>query len=377
MHKILLVPVLVWPSISKSDNSTNIAYKMHQQLAREPADRQVLREMSDLIKSGDKEAAAAIAIQNEGFYSCTLKNWCLPQTNEAESKNVEFNDYCATVIGAARDDIPFTELLYSNILYISEAPNVPAYEKNKNDHYKNLIENGVSLVTSLKKVKQTDYNGISKSSGLLTTRAFAEAFLSAGTNRRAVRHSIKNFNCTDIEEMMDTSITDRYVGQDVDRSPGGKPNDYQSQCKGCHTGMDSLRGAFAYYDYDETKAEIVYNASEVHEKYSHGSDTFKNGYVTKDDSWENLWVQGINKKYGWSKVKTKGKGLSSYGKMLSKTKNLSTCLAKRSYEELCILIDDDSEANEDISEIARKFEESNYNLKTLFSTTAAVCLGGE
>ena len=73
MHKILLVPVLVWPSISKSDNSTNIAYKMHQQLACEPADRQVLREMSDLIKSGDKEAAAAIAIQNEGFYSCTLK----------------------------------------------------------------------------------------------------------------------------------------------------------------------------------------------------------------------------------------------------------------------------------------------------------------
>ncbi len=377
MHKILLVAALALPSISIADESTNIAYKMYQQLAFEPADRQTLREMSDLIKSGDKEAAAAIAIKNEGFYSCTLKNWCLPQTNEAESKNVEFNDYCATIIGAARDEIPFTELLYSNILYVSDSPDIPAYDKSQNDHYKGLIENGVSLVKTLKKVKQTDYSGISKSSGLLTTRAFAESFLSAGTNRRAVRHSIKNFNCTDIEEMMDTSISDRYVGRDVDRSPGGKPNDYQSQCKGCHTGMDSLRGAFAYYDYDETKSEIVYNTSQVNEKYSHGSDAFKNGYITKDDSWENLWVQGINKKYGWSRVNTKGKGLASYGKMLAKTKNLSSCLAKRSYEELCILIEDDSEAKEDISEIAQKFEESNYNLKTLFSATAAVCLGGE
>ena len=63
---------------------------------------------------------------------------------------MEFNDYCATIIGAARDEIPFTELLYSDILYISEAPRVPAYRKNGNDHYKDLIKNGVSLVKTLK-----------------------------------------------------------------------------------------------------------------------------------------------------------------------------------------------------------------------------------
>ena len=300
----------------------------------------------------------------------------LPQTNEAESEKVEFNDYCATIIGAARDEIPFTELLYGDILYISEAPRVPAYRKNGNDHYKDLIKNGVSLVKTLKRVKQTDYSGLEEASGLLTTRAFGQAFLSDGTNRRAVSYSIKNFNCTDIEEMMDTSLSDRYVGQDVDRSPGGNPEDYQSQCKGCHTGMDSLRGAFAYYDYDVDRAEIVFNKSKVHKKYAHGSDAYEQGYKTADDSWENLWIKGVNKKYGWSKVSTKGKGVRSYGKMLSKTKNLSKCLAKRSYKELCILVEDDEKAKEDISNIAKKFEESNYNLKTLFSVTASTCLGG-
>ena len=44
---------------------------------------------------------------------------------------------------------------------------------------------------------------------------------------------------------------------------------------------------------------------------------------------------------------------------------------------MCILVEDDEKAKEDISNIAKKFEESNYNLKTLFSVTASTCLGGD
>ena len=186
-------------------------------------------------------------------------------------------------------------------------------------------------------------------------------------------YSIENFNCTDIEEMMDTSLSDRYVGQDVDRSPGGNPEDYQSQCKGCHTGMDSLRGAFAYYDYDVDRAEIVFNKSKVHKKYAHGSDAYEQGYKTADDSWENLWIKGVNKKYGWSKVSTKGKGVRSCGRCSQKLRIYQSA-SQKDRTRVVYSCEDDEKAKEDISNIAKKFEESNYNLKTLFSVTASTCL---
>ena len=63
MRNILLAVPFIWASSAIAGNSLNFAYKMHQQLAREPADRDTLREMSDLIKSGDSEAAAAIALK--------------------------------------------------------------------------------------------------------------------------------------------------------------------------------------------------------------------------------------------------------------------------------------------------------------------------
>ena len=78
--------------------------------------------------------------------------------------------------------------------------------------------------------------------GVVTTRAAAEAFFSAGTNRRMWRYTAKNYLCRDMEALKDTSRPTDRIRQDVNRSPGGDSEIFHTQCAGCHSGMDARRG---------------------------------------------------------------------------------------------------------------------------------------
>jgi len=50
--------------------------------------------------------------------------------------------------------------------------------------------------------------------------------------------------------------------------------------------MDPMASAFAYYDYDETKGNMIYTAGKVQPKYFINASNNQYGYVTTDDSWE-------------------------------------------------------------------------------------------
>ena len=49
---------------------------------------------------------------------------------------------------------------------------------------------------------------------------------------------------------MDITRPPDRIRQDPSRSPGGDSRVFLNQCIGCHSGMDALAGAFAYYNYD-------------------------------------------------------------------------------------------------------------------------------
>lgn len=51
--------------------------------------------------------------------------------------------------------------------------------------------------------------------GILSTRGFASAYFSAGTNRRATAFVLKYFLCPDMEKLHDVTIQDNFVRQDV------------------------------------------------------------------------------------------------------------------------------------------------------------------
>ncbi len=67
---------------------------------------------------------------------------------------------------------------------------------------------------------------------------------------------------------------------------------FLNSCIGCHSGMDPMAGAFAYYNYDENSNQLVYDDTAVHSKYFNNDLNFPQGYITTDDSWQNRWREG-------------------------------------------------------------------------------------
>ena len=111
----------------------------------------------------------------------------------------------------------------------------------------------VNLQAVLVSGTQTQISGLdaSATAGVMTTRAAAEAFFVAGTNRAMFRFTLLNHMCTDLEQVKDPTRSPDRIRQDVSRSPGGDSRLFQNNCVGCHTGMDPMAQAFAYYNFNE------------------------------------------------------------------------------------------------------------------------------
>src|SRR6476661_9742502 len=103
--------------------------------------------------------------------------------------------------------------------------------------------------------------------GFITSRASSEAFFIDGTNRAMFRFTLINHMCRDMEQVHDTSLPPDMIRQDVSRSPGGDSRIFLNNCIGCHSGMDPLAQAFAYYEFDQTSSSLVYTANQVQGKY--------------------------------------------------------------------------------------------------------------
>ncbi len=353
--------------------SRDQAYRMHNRLAGVPPDARTLNQMSALIDQGRAEDAARIAIENPYFYNLSLKKWVNSWTNVDENDDVALNDFTATILGIIRDEIPFDRALYEDILYIGPTGNgVPAYSPTNNNHYLALENQRVDLKANLQRRTLSGVTGIGEAAGITGTRAFGESFYTAGTNRRALRFTFMNFLCTDFEEISDTTRADYRVRQDVDRSPGGDSNVYRNKCAGCHSGMDALAGAYAYYDFRDGRT--IYEAGNVQSKYFNNKDTFPDGYQTQGDDWINLWTTGQNKALEW-KGASSGNGVKALGRMLTNTEAFPNCMAKKVFTKLC-LHEPKSDADLDhIKVLSSQFKNDSYNMKNLFAKTAVTCMG--
>ena len=141
------------------------------------------------------------------------------------------------------------------------------------------------------------------------------------------RFTMINHMCRDMEQVHDTSLPPDMIRQDVSRSPGGDSRIFLNNCIGCHSGMDPLARAFAYYDYDNGTAEapgtmrLVYTGGAVQSKYFNNNTNFAPGFITPDDQWENRWRKGQNSLLGWTRsLPGTGTGAKSMGEELANSK---------------------------------------------------------
>jgi len=378
--QIHLAILLVCTSLSATSGPREQAKAIHDRLVGVPPDAIILDSMAEKIVQGDSLSAAYEAMNNKLFYTVTLKNFVTPWTNETESVFEDLNDFSATVIGMIRDEIPFNQILSADMLYIGAADQVSIpYSHVDNLHYQELEEKQIDLSDPSK------FFAISQStildsqitaedaSGVLTTRTFGEAFLSGGTNRAAVRIMAVNHLCRDMEDLLDITLTPDRIRQDVSRSPGGDSSIYLNSCIGCHSGMDPLTQAFAYYNFDSELNRVVHTPGQVQEKYLINANTFPQGYVTSDNRWDNYWRKGKNSVLGWRGAVSGGFGLKSLGQEITNSRRFSECQVEKVFENICFREPVSILDRQEVQRISSVFERGNYNMKQVFAEVAGFC----
>ena len=367
------------------------AKNIHDRLAGVPPTEAVLQQMQDVIQSNGSDpacpsgvtganCAAYIAMDNVNFYNVTLKNFAAPWTNRDQSVFVPLNDYIATVIGMIRDDKPFNTLLSDDIQYVGRNGVVPAAPAaNNNNHYQQLEEQGINLRDDLVETTQSSVQGIplNATAGVMTSRAAAEAFFIAGTNRAMFRFTLMNHLCNDLEQVKDPALPPDRIRQDVARSPGGDSRLFLNNCIGCHTGMDPLAQAFAYYNYDETSGALQYTAGNVQAKYFNNDLNFPQGFRTPDDSWDNYWRSGQNRHLGWDPaLPGSGQGAKSMGQELANSQAFAQCQVKKVFRSVCLRDPQDISDRDEVNNIVGTFTGTGYRMKQVFADTAAYCSTG-
>ncbi len=372
------------------------AKRIHDRLAGVPPEESVLLAMQADIDGGDMIAAAERAMENDGFYNVTLKNWAAPWTNRDFDVFVPLNDYIATVIGIVRDSdtTDYREVLYGDHLYVGDTGlGLPSYSNSNHDHYEALEDQNISLKDNLVRRSQASVTGLptDATSGVITSRAAAKSFFIAGTNRAQFRFTLVNHLCMDLEQVHDVTLVPDRIRQDVSRSPGGDSRVFLNTCVGCHNGMDPLTQALAYYDYiyDEESdplgenGQIEYNAtddpetdSRVQPKYFNNDLTFPPGYRTPNDDWANYWREGQNSVLGWdASLPGSGSGARSMMQELAHSQAFASCAVRKVFKTVCLRDPHSEEDLTELSSIQANFVSGGHNIKNVFAESAVYCAG--
>lgn len=362
----------------------------------------LLAPMADKIRTGDRMAAAQIATTHPDFLNVTVKHMALGMSTREETIRLKLNDFAASFIGVTRDESDARELLNGNFYYRADMTKIPkgidirnsdSDITDSNNHYSDLDRPEIDAGSVLQKIpgqilglnenKENPMAPISIANpdpaGVLTSRTFLMAHTVAGTNRRAVEFTFREFMCSPIENWADTKVPDTRIGRDIDRFPGGDHQKFLSNCKGCHTGMDGFRGAFAQWDVGNNRVGYGpldnggnfdnVDGNRIARKMNQNNNVFSDGFVTKTNGWiNNARGPANNSLFGWRSTEVSGNGLRSFGNLLSNSKRFSQCMVKRVFEGVCrrnLSIENNLAF---VDRLANGFEGSNYNLKKLFQT---------
>ncbi len=388
------------------------AQNIYQRLTgvKTPIVNPVLKDMEKLLILNDTIGAAAIATSQASFYNITVRDFASRMSNRDETINTPLNDFTATVIGAVRDETSAKSLLTDNMVYVGDTSkaSVPSDDINdilkSNNHYQALDTGRFDLSKVLVRTTQKVFDGKGAvenptPAGLLTTRQWASAHAIAGTQRRMVEYTFREFLCTPIDRVADNTGPDNVIGRDIDRFPGGSYAKFTSTCRACHTIMDGFRPAFSQITFnsnmlmntvvmssvktqeEEDMGKGVWTSDEPGASYVIGKlnknkEVFPSGRVTSSDAWVNNAIFGSNlSTFEWKQ--TSGKGVADFGKLISESSQFPRCMAQRVFKSVCKRDPASSEDNL-IKQAATEFATNrNFNLKYLFQkiATSDECLG--
>ena len=291
--------------------------------------------MMQALRAGRPLDAADLAIRDprSTFASIQVRQMFLPMTSPTGADPGQpVGDFVLTAMASALEDHPFTSWFTENRVYSADASGNYGYSNSITNiaRFNGQFDNDGSLRALIEggRFYKTPQNYLAPdaAAGLLTTQQYGKVAFESGTNRRMIRKTFEDFLCLDLKNMMNFGFLDSWIGRDVDRAPGGQPQTFQNTCRGCHAGMDGLRGAFAYLDFSNEK--IRYTPGTVARKYSNNAATFPEGYVTVTDAWVDFWGLG-------DASHREGQGPQDFARLLTTSPYLASCFVKRVSHQMC------------------------------------------
>jgi len=338
-------------------------------------------QLKELIEAGDVTGAAFLAMEDPGFLD-TVNRWAKPWSNPDKNPEVATNDFVATVIGLVRDELNFQQVLTGDVVYTAnDNITVAPYSISNNDHYEQLedsVKRGQTTFKDalvLRSQSQLSDNVLPSNAvaGVLTTRAAAQAFLQAGTNRAMFAATMDNFICKDMESLGDAGGPANGIRQDVSRNPANDPSFYLTYCIKCHSQMDANVAAFNYYDYDDENGRIVYTNGQIRPKITRDSSNYPAGKRYTNDQWTNTMAFGANMTMQFPQGEHTGAGAKSWAREMAGSREFAVCQVKKAFKSTCLT---DPKTGEDLAAVERiadSFIQSGYNMKSAFAETVQYC----
>lgn len=361
------------------------------------------------ILNGNAANAAAIATDDARFLNVTVRDFAAKMSNRDQTVNTPLNDFIATVIGVVRDNVNAKDLLTKDITYVGDPAQAPIPTSvaddilRSNNHYQALENGRYDLGKVLKVDTQKVFDGKKavanpSPAGLLTSRQWLAEHAIAGTNRRLIEYTFKEFLCTPLENVADSAGPDNVVGPDIDRFPGGSHTKFTTTCRACHTILDGFRPAFARWTFGNGFAKHAFvvqgiaadgdentgfgmqiNASYpgVSAKLNRNSNVFPDGRRTVDENWVNNAVYNANISQFKFNIMS-GKGVADFGQTIANSPKFPRCMAERVFRQVCKRDYNTADAAF-LDQVAADFSKQSYSLKYLFQkvVTSDNCLGGQ
>jgi len=321
--------------------------------------------IEQLLGEGKLKEAARIAQSDPHFLDIKVRDLAAQYTNVDENPVVPFDDLQALFIGLARDNVDFRQILTGDLRYQAGANRgLTAPTLKANTHHQEMEKKRLRASEVLER-HEPQWENTFTSAGALTTYSFAKAHYSAGTNRRAFKYAFQEFLCRKPEVWRDASVPDDFVRKDVDRAPAKRPDTYQTDCRGCHAGMDAMDGAFAQFDFKD-QSLVILPVGGVVPKMNQNEHVYEFAEKTMDSRWVNYLTVNHNEDIGWH-GKTEGNGIREFGEMIANADGFADCLAERVFRQVCRVRHPPRDA---VQELGTAFREGGYLIKELFVASA-------
>lgn len=224
--------------------------------------------MESALLAGNTFDAAMLATQTADFLNVTARLFADPMTNQFSYDAVPLNETTAVIVGAIRDDLDFRRLLTDSFTYRFPESSLPSprggtsfspypryYSESPELHYTQAHDELRIGLESLQYLPQPRPDDVDHTAFMGSSKWAGDA-LYMGTNRRAIKMLLEHTQCTTIEQVADSNLSDHWIRRDVDRSPAGNPTTFGT-CKGCHAILDSSSNAFAYHNGTSPTSYIV------------------------------------------------------------------------------------------------------------------------